>query len=220
MFGNKKNSKIGQTVGNTFADGFGSTENFGGGFSGGPAVSGFGKTENLPGGGGLFGPGNGEIGHTVAAPGNEDNKNSVFAPRKGVESFGKTVAANLIVNQGGEEVLPVVGWLVCIKGANAGKEFRIHSDYNYMGSSKGDIIIPGDKKISRENHMVIAYDPDERAFFIAPASGANIIRLNDKALVGTGNELKDYDVIKTGDSVFVFRSFCGENFGWEQITNE
>lgn len=214
MFGNKKNSSIGKTVGNTFADGFGSTESLGGGGFSSVAPGGFGKTEALP-GGGLFGPANGEIGHTMPAPGTENDKNSIYAPRKGLENFGKTVAADMVVNQAGEEVRPVVGWLVCVKGPNAGKDFRIHSDYNYLGSSKGDLVVPNDKKISRENHLVIAFDPDERAFFIAPASGTNIIRLNDKALVGTGNELKDYDVIKTGDSVFVFRSFCNENYGWE-----
>lgn len=208
---NKKNSK----VGNTFADGFGRTENFEssssfGSFGNAPASPGM--TEPLPGGGALHFEGN--LGPTM--PSTDALKdNSVFHHR--VDNFGKTEAANVIVNTGGESVLPVVGWLVCIKGSNIGKEFRIHSDYNYLGSSSGDIVIPGDKKISREKHMIITYDPMDRKFYVATASGANIIRLNNKALVGGGAELNNYDVISTGDSSFMFIGFCGEKFGWDDV---
>ena len=208
---NKKNSKVGNTVGNTFADGFGKTENFDSSPSGlyGSVP---GATEPLPGGGvpGL----DVNIGPTIPSTVNLDN-DGPFRPK--VESFGKTEAANVILNNSGEKVLPVVGWLVCIKGANVGKEFRIHSDYNYVGSEKGDIVIPSDNKISRENHMIVTFDPQDRKFYVSTASGANIIRLNDKALIGGGAELKNYDVIRTGDSAFMFIGFCSEQFGWDDV---
>lgn len=206
MFGNKKNAK----VGNTFADGFGRTENFEN--NAGPFGPGPGVTEPLPGGGAI----NFEGGPGPTIPATESlNGNGPFAPR--VEPFSKTEAANVIINPVGEAVQPVVGWLVCVKGSNLGKEFRIHSDYNYVGSSNGDIIIPGDQKISREKHMMITYDPQDRKFYISTASGANIIRLNSKALIGGGAELNNYDIIETGDSAFLFIGFCGEKFGWEDV---
>lgn len=137
-----------------------------------------------------------------------------------IEDIGLTVAAgigNVSVPKNAQR--PVTGWLVCIKGCNMGRAFELHSDYNYIGSEKGDVIIPGDRKISREKHMMITYDPMEKKFYVSPASGANIIRHKGKALIG-GAELEPYDIIETGDSKFMFQSFCGEKFCWEDIENE
>lgn len=203
MFGNKKNAK------STFADSYGKTEPLSGMEFGG----GFGATEPVP-NGGMGGP----VGSTIAATSGLIDID--LGASEGIESYGATVGADQITISSGETVRPVVGWLVCIKGCNFGKEFRIHSDYNYVGSQSGDIVIPGDNKMSRENHMMITYDPVDRKFYVATASGANIIRLNDKALIGGGAELKNYDVIKTGDSAFMFIGFCGEQFGWEAVSNE
>ena len=137
-----------------------------------------------------------------------------------IDDYEHTVPAGPVqVVHGGEKLQPVVGWLVCIKGANVGKEYRIHSDYNYVGSATGDIVISGDGKISREKHMMITYDPKTRNFYVAPASGANIVYLNGEGLYGGAGKLKNYDEISTGDTTLKFIAFCGENFGWEDIEN-
>jgi len=134
------------------------------------------------------------------------------------EEVGKTMAVGLgnVAVSKDSAARPVTGWLVCIKGINAGKAFDIHSDYNYVGRESGDIVIPGDSKISKEKHMMITYDPQDRLFYISPAAGANIIRLNGKALFGAA-QLQNYDVIETGDSKFVFMGFCSEKFDWSEV---
>lgn len=137
-----------------------------------------------------------------------------------IEDYKHTEPAGPVkIMHGGEKLQPVVGWLVCIKGANVGKEYRIHSDYNYVGSSTGDIVIMGDDKISREKHMMITYDPKTRNFYVAPASGANLVYLNGEGLYGGAGKLKNYDEISTGDTTLKFIAFCGTDFGWEDITN-
>lgn len=136
-----------------------------------------------------------------------------------IEDYGHTQPSDTITLSNGESIEPVVGWLVCIKGVNLGKEFRIHSGYNYIGSASGDVIIRGDPKISREKHMQITYDSEGHRFYVSPASGANIIYVNDDCLVAGARPLSNYDVIRTGDSAFMFIGFCGENFGWEQVAN-
>ncbi|MBR0160994.1 MAG: FHA domain-containing protein [Oscillospiraceae bacterium] len=197
-------------------------------------VESYGKTEPVPGGefmGGVGGFGNDMggvaidgVSKTMPATSGLIDTDVLFgttppaASGGGFEEYGKTVPAQSIMSDTGETVLPVVGWLVCIRGVNIGKEFRIHSDYNYVGSVKGDIVIPGDAKISKEDHMLITYDSESRSFYVSPAKGANIIRLNDKGLVAPA-ELKNYDVIRTGDSTFVFIGFCGEQFNWENDAN-
>ena len=114
----------------------------------------------------------------------------------------------------GEYLLPVVGWLVCTKGPDFGKDFRIHSDYNRLGSMEGDIIVPGDKKISKRNHMRISYEPRKRTFSVSPFEGSNYIYLNNEPLEGAAR-LKNFDVIATGDTELTFIAFCGENFSWD-----
>ena len=68
---------------------------------------------------------------------------------------GKTVA----VLQKNMKIEPIVGWIVCVEGADKGKDYRILAKNNTIGrSEKMDICIKGDTTISRENHAKIAYD--------------------------------------------------------------
>jgi hypothetical protein len=109
---------------------------------------------------------------------------------------------------------PVVGWLVCIEGKDKGRDYRIHTENNYIGrSEKMDISIRNDDTISRENHAVISFDTREKLFYIAPGTGRSIIRLNRKPCLGTA-ELAPYDVLEIGSSKFVFITLCNEHFNW------
>lgn len=111
--------------------------------------------------------------------------------------------------------LPTVGWLICVEGPDRGRDYRIHDGYNTIGrGSNMDICINGDAKISRENHARIAYDPEERTFYFAPADGKNLVKLNGKTLLMAA-ELKPYDTLTIGTSKLKFIPFCGESFGWE-----
>lgn len=110
---------------------------------------------------------------------------------------------------------PVVGWLVCKSGAEKGRDYKIHSENNYIGRSENmDICIHGDTTISRENHAIISYDDRERIFYFTPGEGRSIVRLNGKALLMT-SEIKAYDEIEIGTTILVFIPLCGETFQWE-----
>lgn len=124
---------------------------------------------------------------------------------------GKTVP--VIKKQMGID--PVVGWLVCKAGAEKGRDYKIHSENNYIGRSEHmDICIHGDDTISRENHAVITFDDDQGDFYFTPGSGRSIVRLNGKALLMT-TELKAYDEIEIGTTQLVFIPLCGPQFKWE-----
>lgn len=112
---------------------------------------------------------------------------------------------------------PVTGWLVCIEGASKGTDYRIHSQYNYIGRAKHmDICISGDEYISSEKAAILAYDDMERKFFIAPGMGHNLIRLNDKMVMGS-EMLKAYDIITVGKTKLLFIPLCGEQFDWKNV---
>lgn len=134
------------------------------------------------------------------------------APMTGVSrDEGQTIA--VIHQQLGID--PVVGWLVAVNGAEKGRDYRIHSDNNYIGrSEKMDICIRGDETISRVNHAVIAYDTRERIFYFAPGEGRSINRVNGKATLGTVI-LNPYDELEIGVTKLIFIPFCGERFEWK-----
>lgn len=109
---------------------------------------------------------------------------------------------------------PVVGWLVTTEGEDKGRDYRIHTDNNYLGrSEKMDICLRGDDTISRENHAVITYDSREKTFYLSPGDGRSIVRLNDKpALAAT--VIKAHDIIEIGKTKLIFMPLCGNEFDW------
>ncbi|MBQ8041113.1 MAG: FHA domain-containing protein [Lachnospiraceae bacterium] len=112
---------------------------------------------------------------------------------------------------------PVVGWLICLTGSEKGRDYKVHSDNNYIGrSEKMDICIRGDETISRENHATITYDSRDRIFYFTPGEGRNIIRLNGKAVLTT-SEIKANDKIELGKTELLFVPLCGENFDWMDL---
>jgi hypothetical protein len=62
-------------------------------------------------------------------------------------------------------ISPVVGWLVRVGGPDKGRDFRIHGEKNFIGSSPSmDIALTSDDSVSRDKHASVAYDPRQPAF--------------------------------------------------------
>ena len=110
---------------------------------------------------------------------------------------------------------PVVGWFVCIEGAEKGRDYRIRSEMNFIGRSESmDICIKGDNTISRERHASVSYDPLNNAFMLLPGDGRSLVYLNGEPLYMPA-KLKAYDAVKLGETLLMFAPFCGERFRWE-----
>lgn len=109
---------------------------------------------------------------------------------------------------------PVVGWLVCIEGPDKGRDYRIHTERNFIGRAPTmDIAIAGDAGISREHHAVISYNPKRHTFTVAPGDSRGLTYLNDDELLGP-QPIKPYDTLELGVSKLLFVPFCGERFTW------
>lgn len=148
----------------------------------------------------------------VAPSGGDDGKTMALnaAMNNADPDDGRTVA--LIKEDKGID--PVVGWLVCTEGKEKGRDYRIHSDNNFIGrSDRMDICIRGDETISRENHAVISYDTQDNTFFFSPGDGRAIVRVNGKAIFQTV-ELRPYDQLTIGKTAVTFMPFCSESFMW------
>jgi hypothetical protein len=109
---------------------------------------------------------------------------------------------------------PVVGWLVCIEGPDKGRDFRIHTERNFVGRDPSmDIAIAGDASISRQNHTVVSYNPKKHSFSIAPGDARGLTYVNEDELLAA-QPLTPYDVIELGASKLLFVPFCGDRFTW------
>ena len=127
------------------------------------------------------------------------------------DAFTPTIAGDILSN--GNVTDPVVGWLVCIEGPSQGDDYRVHAGYNYIGRNTGDICIRGDNQISRQNHAMIAFDSSELIFYVGPASGKNLIKVNGKTVFNPV-EIHSYDTISIGTTKLIFVALCGERFSW------
>ncbi|MCR5575662.1 MAG: hypothetical protein K6F56_01490 [Oscillospiraceae bacterium] len=134
------------------------------------------------------------------------------------ENSFETISIYTADTKSGGETEPVVGWLVCTKGPNKGRDFRIHAGHNYLGRVEGDIVIPNDPKISQRKQMVITYAASNRGFSVRPADGKNEDYLNGEVILAP-MPLKSFDLISSGDSVFLFIALCGEKFDWNDGKN-
>lgn len=110
---------------------------------------------------------------------------------------------------------PVTGWLVCITGTEKGKDFRLHTGKNFVGRSTSmDIVLVDDKKISRDRHCSVTYDPVSNQFYISSERG-NPTYKNEK-LLEAPLILEEGDRITIGETSLLFIPFCKEERKWEK----
>jgi hypothetical protein len=112
-------------------------------------------------------------------------------------------------------ISPVVGWLVCIEGPDRGRDFRLHSEKNFIGrSSSMDVAITGDDSISRERHAAVSYEPKKKVFWLLPGDASGLVYLDDEVVNGP-TELKPRSIVELGRTKLMFFPFIDENFQWQ-----
>jgi Inner membrane component of T3SS, cytoplasmic domain len=130
-------------------------------------------------------------------------------PRPGDD--GKTVS--LIHKKAGID--PVVGWLVCVEGADRGRDYRIRSEKNFIGRAESmDVAIRGDETVSRENHAIVSFNPKARQFKLHPGDSRGLVYLNGEE-VDHPSALKAGDHIELGQTKLLFVPLCDDQFSWE-----
>ena len=153
------------------------------------------------------------IGKTVAINSAQaDIGKTVAVNMPGQQDIGKTVAV-MKKNLGFD---PVVGFLVCVKGAHKGEDFRLIAGRNFVGRSKDmDVALINDETISRENHAIISYDSKKNSFMVSPGTGRGITYHNN-AQIESAAALSAYDQIEIGECTLLFIPVCSERFNWEE----
>ena len=115
---------------------------------------------------------------------------------------------------------PVVGWLVCVKGEYVGESFNLKEGQNFIGRSLGmDVALVNEKSVSREFHAGIIFDPVEKVFYAVPGHSNGLTYVNGSILF-SAVQLKAYDEIQLGKSLYVFMPFCGDSFSWDKYSGQ
>ncbi len=108
-----------------------------------------------------------------------------------------------------------VGWLVVVAGPGHGAAFALHDGVARIGRGEDQEICLnfGDGSISRENHLSVAFDSEQNAFFIGQSGRSNIVRLNNKPLLST-EQVRSGDQIRVGETTLRLAALCGDDFSW------
>ena len=108
-----------------------------------------------------------------------------------------------------------VGWLVVVAGPGRGASFALHDGVSRVGRGEDQTVCLnfGDSSISRENHISIAYDSEQSAFYVGQSGRSNIVRLNNKPLLST-EQIRSGDQIRVGETVLRLAALCGGDFSW------
>jgi hypothetical protein len=114
----------------------------------------------------------------------------------------------------GEPQFPV-GWLIVMKGPGRGASFTLTAGASKIGRGEDQAIRLdfGDTTISRDNHAAVAYDEEQRCFYVGHGGKANLVRLNDMPVLST-EVLADGDEIRIGETTLRLVAFCGPEFSW------
>jgi len=115
----------------------------------------------------------------------------------------------------GEPQFPV-GWIVVVDGPGRGASFTLQSGASKIGRGEDQAIRLdfGDMSISRDNHAALAFDDEQRCFYIGHGGKANLVRLNDMPVLST-EPLTNSDMIRIGETTLLFVALCGPEFSWD-----
>ena len=107
-----------------------------------------------------------------------------------------------------------VGWLVCIRGAQRGRDFRIGQKRNTIGKSeRADIRLVDEDNNRFAIWARLDYLEDENACLLQPISTGKVL-LNG-APVSEPVQLRARDVVCLGGCDYLYIPLCGEGFRWE-----
>lgn len=131
------------------------------------------------------------------------------------ETGDDTIPADIDIEEGIiAQIEPIVGWLVCTKGVNKGRDYRLHKGRNFIGRApQMDVFIQGDITVSRSAHAVVVYDPRSNVYLAQPGDSKELLYIND-ALVLNPTELKKGDKLSVGETTLMFVPLCEEDFHW------
>lgn len=112
---------------------------------------------------------------------------------------------------------PCVGWLIALGGVHIGQDFRLKVGKNFIGrDAKMDVVLDGDKSVSRNKHAIIVYEPKQHLYLIQPGESSELVYRNNTVVLSP-TPVEAYDMITIGEVNLLFMPLCGEKFNWSDL---
>ncbi len=160
----------------------------------------------------------GNGGYSPAAHGqNPEDMGKTIAPKSYVERQqreGRTIGA--FSNR--YSLDPVVGWVVCVEGADQGRSYELYARINLIGRGERADVRLLDMTISKEQ-VKLSYDTKHNQFYLIPGDSTNPTYLNDTPLY-IPTPIKAYDLVEVGESKLMFIPFCSDQFSWSSVIKQ
>jgi hypothetical protein len=113
-------------------------------------------------------------------------------------------------------VEPPVGFLICIEGPDEGQYYELHSGNNYIGrAATMDVVIVNDKKVSREKHANVLYDPVGRNYMLLAGEAKGLTYFNEQ-LVLAPQVFVPNEHFKIGETKLMLVTVCSDKFSWDE----
>ena len=118
----------------------------------------------------------------------------------------KTVAVDLMEED--RQARPVVGWLVCVRGGECGRDWRLSAGRNDLGTvDPADVLLESAAGIQECRLCSVVYDNKHDEFLLVPGRG-ELVRRNNGLLVEP-ILLQDGDEIEIEGYLLCFQRFHG-----------
>ena len=109
----------------------------------------------------------------------------------------------------------VTGWLVCVRGPERGRDYRLHYGFNRIGRGlMMDICMMEDSMISRNTHCSVVYEHKKNEFSLVPENGC-LTYYREQALAEPV-KLESGDRFQIGETELEFVAFCRKEIRWEE----
>lgn len=112
---------------------------------------------------------------------------------------------------------PIVGWLVCVRGAKfRGQSFPLIDGKNGVSRVRSDqcsIVLTGEESVSRSCHAIVVFEPKENKFFVLPGNSRELCYVNGSVVL-TSSELKKNDRLSVGQVTLMLIPCCDDAFSW------
>ena len=109
----------------------------------------------------------------------------------------------------------VTGWLVCTKGKERGRDYRLHYGFNRIGRGLlMDVCILEDDTISRNAHCSVVYEHRKNEFALVPEHGC--LTYYQGEVLREPVKLKSGERFVIGETELEFIAFCREEIRWEE----
>lgn len=106
------------------------------------------------------------------------------------------------------------GWLVCVGGAEYGRDFPLYAGFNRIGRGPENDISLNDMQVSRDEHCSVIYEEKKNVFFLVPKAGN--LTYADEELAEQAQPILNGQILTLGETRLELVVYCAGDKRWKK----